>query len=75
VFEAPTIAGLATEVEKARTLGLKARTPIPHHNRRATGGLTTQDALLIQLEKLSTEEARTLLRTLLDGKQNYELRS
>jgi amino acid adenylation domain-containing protein len=74
VFEAPTIAGLAMEVEKARTLGLKARTPIPQRNRRA-GAPTAQDALLIQLEKLSAEEARNLLRTLLDGKQNYELRS
>jgi hypothetical protein len=75
VFEAPTIAGLALEVEKARALGLKARTPISQRSRRTTAAEASQDELLLQLEKLSAEEARNLLRTLLDEKQNYELRS
>src|SRR5258708_15278085 len=35
MFEEPTIAGLATEVEKARALGMKARTPLLQ--RRARG--------------------------------------
>jgi non-ribosomal peptide synthetase component F len=43
--------------------------------RRSIGASTSQEALLIQLENLSTEEARNLLRTLLNGRQNYELRS
>ncbi len=75
VFEAPTIAGLAMEVEKAQTLGLKARTPIPQRRQRAAVAGANQEALLIQLEKLSAEEARNLLKVLLDGKQNYEFRS
>jgi amino acid adenylation domain-containing protein len=74
VFEAPTIAGLALEVEKARALGLKARTPISQRRHTAAAD-ASQDELLVQLEKLSAEEARNLLRTLLDEKQNYELRS
>jgi amino acid adenylation domain-containing protein len=75
VFEAPTIAGLAREVEKAQALGLKARTPILQRRPRNAVADASQEALLIELEKLSTQDARNLLRTLLDGKQNYELRS
>jgi acyl carrier protein len=75
VFEAPTIAGLALEVEKARALGQKARTPISQRSRHSAAADASQDELLVQLEKLSAEEARNLLRTLLDEKQNYELRS
>jgi len=75
IFEAPTIAGLAMEVEKARALGLKARTPILERRPHAAETKTSDETLLVQLEKLSAEEARNLLRTLLDGKQNYELRS
>src|SRR3977135_334967 len=40
VFEAPTIAGLATEVEKAQTLGLKARTPILERRPRPAAVVT-----------------------------------
>ena len=75
VFEAPTIAGLAMEVNKAQALGLKARTPIPQRRQRAAAITASQEALLIQLEKLSAEEAQNLLKVLLDGKQNYEFRS
>src|SRR5258708_5774863 len=35
MFEEPTIAGLATEVEKARALGMKARTPVLQRRGRA----------------------------------------
>jgi acyl-coenzyme A synthetase/AMP-(fatty) acid ligase/acyl carrier protein len=72
VFEAPTIAGLAIEVEKARTLGLKARTPIAQRRQRAPEPDVSQESLLSELEKLPPEEARNLLNKLLDGKQNYE---
>jgi hypothetical protein len=75
IFEAPTIAGLAMEVEKAQALGLKARSPILPRPLRGEGADASQEALLSQLEKLPAEEARTLLRTLLDGKQKFELRS
>ena len=75
VFEAPTIAGLTMEVNKAQALGLKARTPIPQRRQRAAAITASQEALLIQLEKLSAEEAQNLLKVLLDGKQNYEFRS
>jgi amino acid adenylation domain-containing protein len=73
VFEAPTIAGLAMEVQKAKAMGLKARTPFPQGPRHATTADTSQEALLVQLEKLSDQEARSLLKNLL-GKQNYEFR-
>jgi hypothetical protein len=62
-------------VEKAQALGLKARTPILQRRLRNAVADASQEALLIELEKLSAEDARNLLRTLLDGKQNYELRS
>jgi hypothetical protein len=82
VFEEPTIAGLATAVEKAQALGLnQAHTPILQSRSRAAEANASQAMRLIQseklsqLEKLSAEEARNLLRTLLDGKQDYELRS
>jgi len=75
IFEAPTIAGLATEVEKAQAQGLKARTPILSRPLRGANADANREALLSQLEKLPAEEARELLRTLLDGKQKYELLS
>jgi hypothetical protein len=54
VFEAPTIAGLAMEVQKAQAIGLRARSTIlqPRHSASADA---SQDALLIQLEKLSVK--------------------
>jgi amino acid adenylation domain-containing protein len=74
VFEAPTIAGLAIEIEKARALGLKARTSLlQRHPLAAVGGID-QEALRVQLEKLTVEEARKLLKLLLEGKQGIEFR-
>jgi hypothetical protein len=75
VFEAPTIAGLALEVEKARAMGLKARTPILKHHPLAVVAGVDQEALRVQLEKLSLEEARELLKLLLEGKQGVEFRA
>ena len=66
VFEAPTIVGMATEIEKARALGLKARTPIPQRRRQASEKGASQDLLLSELEKLPADEARNLLNRLLD---------
>jgi amino acid adenylation domain-containing protein len=75
IFEAPTIAGLVLEVGKAQIMGLKARTPILQSRKHGTAAEASQEALLMQLEKLSAQEARNLLKTLLDEKQNYEFRS
>jgi acyl carrier protein len=75
VFEAPTIAALAMEVEKAQAMGLKARTPILQRRKGAAAAGASHEALLIQLEKLSAEEVRDFLETLLDEKQNYEFLS
>ena len=75
VFEAPTIAGLALEVQKAQATGLKARSPILHGLRQTATADASQDELLIQLEKLSTQDARNLLKDLLDGKQDFQFRS
>ena len=69
VFEAPTIAGLAMEVDKARALGLKPRTPIVQPRLRTPAiEQPTDDALLLQLEELTAEEATNLLKTMLDEK-------
>jgi acyl carrier protein len=68
LFEEPTIAGLAGELQKAKALGLKARTPILQRRTSPTAG-NNREALLAQLEKLSAEEAQTLLKHLLDSKQ------
>ena len=75
VFEAPTIASLALEVQKAEAMGLKARSPIPQGLRHAAAADASQEALLIQLEKLSSQEARNLLKDLLDGKRDYQFKS
>jgi hypothetical protein len=70
VFENPTIAGLAREVEQARALGLKARAPTlqPHHRPAAN---SDEEAILSQLQKLPAEEARNILKSALEGKQTY----
>jgi hypothetical protein len=75
VFEAPTIASLALEVQKAEAMGLKARSPIPQGLRHAAAADASQEALLIQLEKLSAQDARNLLKDLLDGRQDYQFKS
>jgi amino acid adenylation domain-containing protein len=61
VFEAPTIAALALEVEKLRGKGLKMYTPIPQRRNQAVAADTAQEALLIELSKLSVEEARKFI--------------
>jgi len=67
VFEAPTIAGLALEVDKARALGLKPRTPIIQLRPRGPAGVS-REALLAQLDNLSSAELQGLLQRVLDGK-------
>ena len=67
VFEAPTIAGLAMEVEKAQAMGLKARNPILQ--RHPPTVVANREALLAQLDNLSSTELQSLLLRVLDGKQ------
>ncbi len=75
IFEAPTIAGLASEIEKARATGLKARISLLRHHPLAVVAGLDQETLHAQLEKLSVEEARELLKVLLEGKQDVEFRA
>jgi amino acid adenylation domain-containing protein len=72
VFEAPTIAGLASEVERARATGLKARISLLRHHSLGVAANLDRETLHAQLEKLSVEEARELLKVLLEGKQDVE---
>ncbi|HEV2397870.1 MAG TPA: phosphopantetheine-binding protein, partial [Candidatus Sulfotelmatobacter sp.] len=69
VFESPTIAALALEVEQARALGIKAHSPILQ---RRSGTLINadQEALLIQLDRLSADEARSILHDFLAGNKS-----
>src|SRR5258706_6717266 len=46
MFEEPTIAGLAREVEKAEATGMKARMPIPERRPRPAVATASRDALL-----------------------------
>jgi amino acid adenylation domain-containing protein len=70
MFEEPTIAGLAGEVEKARALGVELRTPaLARRARPAPGnGEAGRAALLAQLDTLSADDVQTLLKRVLDAK-------
>jgi acyl carrier protein len=70
VFDEPTIAGLAVELQKAQALGLKARVTIVQ--RRVSSAVTSpsRETLLSQLSKLSADEAQTLIRRALHSKQS-----
>ena len=67
VFEAPTIARLAEEVQKADAMGLKARTPILQRRPRTPS--VSRETLLAQLDGLSSTELQNLLQRVIDGKQ------
>jgi hypothetical protein len=69
VFEAPTIAGLAREVEQAKALGLKTQSPLLQR-RPGTTMDADQEALLIQLDHLSAEEARGILQAVLKANKS-----
>ena len=61
VFEAPTIAALAVELEKARASGHKPRTRILQQRQPARTAEATREALLLELSKLSVEEAKLFI--------------
>jgi amino acid adenylation domain-containing protein len=67
MFEEPTIAELAIEVEKARAMGMKAQTPVLERRARAAES-ATREALLAQLDRLSADDVQTLLKRVLDAK-------
>ena len=74
VFEAPTIAGLAREVEQARALGLKTQASILQR-RPGTTIDADQEALLIQLDHLTAEEARGILQAVLKANKSGNAQS
>ena len=70
MFEEPTIAELASEVEKARATGMKALTPVLERRARPRAvESATREALLAQLNTLSADDVQTLLKHVLDAKQ------
>ena len=69
MFEEPTIAGLATEVEKARALGMKARTPLLQRRARAVEASASRETLLAQLDTLSADDVQTLLKRVLKARR------
>jgi acyl carrier protein len=69
VFESPTIAGLAQEVQKARTLGLKAQAPVLRRRQR-TPTDPNREELLKKLDTLTPAELQSALQRLLEGKES-----
>jgi acyl carrier protein len=63
VFEAPTIAALGLELEKAQATGVKARSPLFQRHHHADTADATKEALLMELRKLSVEEARKFIES------------
>jgi acyl carrier protein len=68
VFEAPTIAALAREVERLRALGLTARMP-ELKRRQPSVPNATREELLAQLDALSSDDLQAVLQRVLGGKQ------
>ena len=69
VFDEPTIAGLAVELQKAQALGVKAPTPIVRRKASSATTGASREAILSQLDNLSAAELQRLLTRVLDGKQ------
>jgi hypothetical protein len=69
MFEEPTIAELAIEVEKARAMGTKAQMPVLERRARAAVESTSRETLLAQLDTLSADDVQSLLKHVLDAKQ------
>jgi acyl carrier protein len=63
VFESPTIAALAEQVEEARSSGATMRSAVLLHQRAEK-----PEAILNQLHRLSAEDAQDLLKAMLDEK-------
>jgi acyl carrier protein len=70
LFEEPTVAALADEVQRAQALGLKGRSLIARRRASSVPPASSREALLSQLDKLSPDEAQTLLKSMLDEKHS-----
>jgi amino acid adenylation domain-containing protein len=70
MFEEPTVAALAEEVQRAQALGLKGRSPIARRRAGSVPPAASREALLSQLDKLSPDEAQTLLESMRDEKHS-----
>jgi len=68
VFEAPTIASLAREIERLRGLGLTVRTP-ELKRRQPSVPDASRELLLAQLDALSSADLQDVLKRVLGGKQ------
>jgi amino acid adenylation domain-containing protein len=66
VFEAPTIASLAREVEQAKALGVKAHTPILLRRPRPSADATREE-LLAKLGTLSAADLQSVMERVLDA--------
>jgi surfactin family lipopeptide synthetase A len=69
LFEAPTIAALAVELEKLRTAGLTARASILDSHHPAPAIEAKKDAVLLELQKLSPGAMREIIENALGRKQ------
>jgi amino acid adenylation domain-containing protein len=69
VFESPTLAGLAREVEQARASGLKARSPVIRRRQR-TSADPSREELLAKLDNLSPAELQSVLQHVLGEKES-----
>jgi hypothetical protein len=63
VFEAPTIATLGLELEKVQATGVKARPPVFQRHHHADTADAAKEALLMELRKLSVEEAKKFIES------------
>jgi surfactin family lipopeptide synthetase A len=70
LFDEPTIAALADEVQRAQALGLKGRSLIARRRAGSVLPASSREALLSQLDKLSPDEAQTLLKSVLHEKHS-----
>jgi amino acid adenylation domain-containing protein len=70
MFEKPTIVALADEVRRAQALGLKGHSLMARGRASSVSPAASREALLSQLDKLSPDEAQTLLESLLDEKHS-----
>jgi amino acid adenylation domain-containing protein len=68
LFEKPTIAGLAGELQRAKALGFKARATIAQL--RSGSAAPRRESLLAQLNNLSANDLQSLLQRVLDRKQS-----
>ncbi len=68
LFEEPTLAALAAEVEKAQALGLRARTPLLQRRARPVTVSPSPEALMAKLDNLSAAELQNLLQRVLKDK-------